>query len=169
MRPFNHHRNPGDPKGAGAAVNGFTLLLVDDDPQVSGFVAASLSPQGYRIVTARDSDHALRLSESRVGPIHLLITDQVMPPFMSGHELATCLRLLRPEMKVLYISGYVATDGVVDELGDAGADFLAKPFSPRDLVAKVAALVAGEDPETDPDPGPDPGPEEAWAGAEAGE
>lgn len=147
MRPFNYDLNPGDPKGAGVPHNGYTILLVDDDKQVSGIAEASLSAQGYRILSAHDSDQALRLSDEEQGPIHLLITDQVMPPFMSGQELATCLRLLRPELKVLYISGYGATDGVVDEVGDAFADFLAKPFSPQDLVDKVAALVADEDPE----------------------
>jgi len=147
MRPFNYDLNPGGPKGAGVPYNGYTILLVDDDKQVSGLAEASLSAQGYRILSAHDSDQALRLSDEMQGPIHLLITDQVMPPFMSGQELATCLRLMRPELKVLYISGYGATDGVVDEVGDAFADFLAKPFSPQDLVDKVAALVADEDPE----------------------
>ena len=147
MRPFNYDRNPGDPMGAGIPYNGYTILLVDDDKQVSGIAEASLSAQGYRILSAHDSDQALRLSDEVQGPIHLLITDQVMPPFMSGQELATCLRLLRPELKVLYISGYGATDGVVDEVGDAFADFLAKPFSPQNLVDKVAALVADDDPE----------------------
>jgi DNA-binding NtrC family response regulator len=127
--------------------NGYTILLVDDDAQVSGLAQASLAAQGYRVLAARDSDQALRLSDEHPGAIDLLITDQVMPPFMSGQELATCLRLLRPDLKVLYISGYGATDGVVDEVGDAFAGFLAKPFSPQDLVDKVAALIAAEDPE----------------------
>lgn len=146
MRPFDYDRDPGA-GGAGVRPNGYTILLVDDDELVSGVAEASLAAQGYRVLAARDSDQALRLSDSHPGPIHLLIADQVMPPFMSGHELATCLRLLRPDLKVLYISGYGATDGVADEVGDAFADFLAKPFSPQDLVDKVAALVADEDPE----------------------
>jgi DNA-binding NtrC family response regulator len=120
---------------------------VDDDQLVSSLAEASLSSQGYKVLAAHDSDQALRLSDEHPGPIHLLITDQVMPPFMSGQELATCLRLLRPDLKVLYISGYGATDGVADEVGDAFAGFLAKPFSPQDLVAKVDAMVADEDPE----------------------
>jgi DNA-binding NtrC family response regulator len=147
MRPFDYDRSPGGPKGAGVPYNGYTILLVDDDKLVSSLAEASLTAQGYRVLAAHDSDQALRLSDEHQGPIHLLIADQVMPPFMSGQELATCLRLLRPDLKVLYISGYGATDGVVDEVGDAFADFLAKPFSPQDLVDKVAALVADEDPE----------------------
>jgi DNA-binding NtrC family response regulator len=147
MRPYDYDRDPGAPQGAGVPSNGYTVLLVDDDQLVSSLAEASLSAQGYKVLAAHDSDQALRLSDEHQGPIHLLITDQVMPPFMSGQELATCLRLLRPDMKVLYISGYGATDGVVDEVGDAFADFLAKPFSPQDLVAKVDAMVADEDPE----------------------
>lgn len=147
MQPFNYESNPGGPQGAGVPDNGYTILLVDDDDQVSNLAHASLAAQGYRVLAARDSDQALRLSDEHPGPIDLLITDQVMPPFLSGQELATCLRLLRPDLKVLYISGYGATDGVVDEVGDAFAGFLAKPFSPQDLVDKVAALIAAEDPE----------------------
>jgi two-component system, cell cycle sensor histidine kinase and response regulator CckA len=149
MRPFNYV--PGGPAAAGPDFNGYTILLVDDDPSVSGLVEATLSAQGYQVLVARDSDQALRLSDSHEGEIDLLIADQVMPPFMSGQEVATCLRLLRPDLKVLYISGYGATDGVVDEVGDAFAAFLAKPFSPQELVAKVAALVSEDDREEDPE------------------
>lgn len=148
MRPFNYDRqDPGDPKGAGVPSNGYTILLVDDDKLVSNLAEATLKAQGYRVLAAHDSDQALRISDEHQGPIHLLIADQVMPPFMSGQELATCLRLLRPDLKILYISGYGATDGVADEVGDAFADFLAKPFAPQDLVDKVAALIADGGPE----------------------
>jgi two-component system cell cycle sensor histidine kinase/response regulator CckA len=152
MRPFRYEDgNPGGLKGAGVAPNGYTILLVDDDPSVTGLVEASLTAQGYQVLVARDSDQAMRLSDTYEGTIHLLIADQVMPPFMSGQEVATCLRLMRSDLKVLYISGYGATDGVADEVGDAFAGFLAKPFSPQDLVAKVAAMVADEDPDEDPE------------------
>ena len=147
MRPFEYDANPGASQGAGPVFNGYTILLVDDDPSVSGLAEATLTAQGYRVLSARNSDQALRLSDEHEGPIHLLIADQVMPPFMSGQEVATCLRLLRPDLKVLYISGYGATDSVVDEVGDAFADFLPKPFSPQDLATKVASLLADEDPE----------------------
>lgn len=141
MLPYKYDKDPGDGQGAGAPSNGYTVLLVDDDVLVSGVAEATLTSQGYRVLCAQDSDQAMRVSDSHEGPIHLLITDQVMPPFMSGQELATCLRLLRPDLKVLYISGYGATEGVQDELGDAFADFLGKPFSPQDLVDKAAALI----------------------------
>ena len=145
MRPYDYDRNPGS-DGAGVPSNGYTVLLVDDDMLVSKLAEASLSSQGYTVLSAHDSDQALRVSDEHQGPIHLLITDQVMPPFMSGQELATCLRLLRPDLKVLYISGYGAADAVADEVGDAFAGFLAKPFSPQDLVDKVDALVMAPEP-----------------------
>lgn len=123
--------------------NGSTVLLVDDDVSVRALVKATLDSQGYHLLMADDSDQALRLSDALEGPIHLLIADQVMPPFMSGNELASCLRLMRPEIKVLYISGYEANDNVQDEVGDSAADFLPKPFSPALLIGKVERLLSG--------------------------
>jgi two-component system cell cycle sensor histidine kinase/response regulator CckA len=142
MRPVPPER-PGDGNtGSGAQPGGITILLVDDDVSVRALVEATLEAQGYSILKAYDSDQAMRLSDAHVGPIHLLIADQVMPPFMSGNELASCLRLMRPEIKVLYISGYAANDSVQDEVGDAAADFLPKPFTPGLLLRKVEQLVS---------------------------
>lgn len=121
-----------------------TILLVDDDVSVRALVDATLASQGYNLLKAMDSDQALRISDAHEGPIHLLIADQVMPPFMSGNELASCLRLMRPEIKVLYISGYSANDGVADEVGDASADFLPKPFTPLLLLDMVARIVKSD-------------------------
>lgn len=128
--------------GSGAPLNGITVLLVDDDESVRALAEATLDSQGYMVLKALDSDQALRVSDAHSGPIHLLITDQVMPPFMSGTELAACMRLMRPDIKVLYISGYAATDGLADELEDSSAHFLAKPFSPEALLRKVERLTA---------------------------
>lgn len=135
--------HPGsDPVGTGVHSKGITILLVDDDVSVRALVEATLAPEGYQVLKAYDSDQAMRLSDAHEGPIQVLITDQVMPPFMSGSELASCMRLMRPEIKVLYISGYEANDSVQDEVGDSSADFLPKPFSPVLLLRKVADLAA---------------------------
>ncbi|HLP42901.1 MAG TPA: response regulator [Fibrobacteria bacterium] len=120
-----------------------TILLVDDEEGVRNLVTATLKGKGYKVLLARDSDQAMQMSDAHEGPIELLIVDQVMPPFMGGPELAACIRMLRPEVKVLYISGYNASDAVLDELGDASADFLRKPFPPDVLLKKVRRL-AGE-------------------------
>jgi two-component system cell cycle sensor histidine kinase/response regulator CckA len=121
--------------------NGVTVLLVDDDDSVRALVETTLAMQGYTVLKAYDSDQAMRISDAHDGAIQILITDQVMPPFMSGLELATCLRLMRPDIRVLYISGYAANASVQEEVGDASADFLPKPFSPEALLRKVAALA----------------------------
>lgn len=120
-----------------------TILLVDDEESVRNLVTATLKGEGYKLLLARDSDQAMQMSDAHEGSIELLIVDQVMPPFMGGPELAACIRMLRPEVKVLYISGYNASDAVLDELGDASADFLRKPFLPDILLKKVRRL-AGE-------------------------
>jgi DNA-binding NtrC family response regulator len=132
--------------GSGARPRANTILLVDDDVSVRALVEATLEASGYEILKAYDSDQAMRLSDAHQGPIHLLIADQVMPPFMSGSELAACLRLMRPEIKVLYISGYAANDSVQDEVGDAAAEFLPKPFTPELLLRKVEKLLASASP-----------------------
>jgi|SRR5690606_4573708 len=143
MRPYSYDRSGAGESAPDSGNNGTTVLLVDDDVSVRALVEATLESQGYHLLKAFDSDQALRLSDAHEGPIHLLIADQVMPPFMSGNELASCLRLMRPEIKVLYISGYEANDNVQDEVGDASADFLPKPFSPATLIGKVERLLSG--------------------------
>ena len=145
MTPYPSDSSEGEPSSSNQKSKDITILLVDDDVSVRALVEATLQSKGYNLLKAFDSDQALRLSDSHEGPIDLLITDQVMPPFMSGNELASCLRLLRPEIKVLYISGYAANDGVQDEVGDASADFLGKPFSPAALIEKITELTASED------------------------
>ncbi len=152
MRPYQYDGNPEDAQGSGVPFNGYTILLVDDDALVSSVAEATLRSQGYQVLTAQNSDEALRVSESHTGVIHLLIADQIMPPYMNGPELATCLRMLRPDLQVLYISGFGATATVQDEVGDAYASFLAKPFTPELLVAKVQSQVADIMPSETPAP-----------------
>jgi two-component system, cell cycle sensor histidine kinase and response regulator CckA len=142
MSPSGNSHSGSGPAGSGAPSRGITILLVDDDVSVRALVEATLEPQGYEVLKAYDSDQAMRLSDAHNGPIQVLITDQVMPPFMSGSELASCMRLMRPEIKVIYISGYEANDSVQDEVGDSSAEFLPKPFSPAQLLRKVAELTA---------------------------
>ncbi|MDQ2999991.1 MAG: response regulator [Fibrobacterota bacterium] len=144
MQPFPYDRPEDDSPDSGVKLRDITILLVDDDVSVRALVVATLESQGYVVLKAFDSDQALRLSDAHEGPIQLLITDQVMPPFMSGNELASCLRMMRPEIKVLYISGYAANVGVQDEVDDSAADFLPKPFAPVMLIQKVEELTAPE-------------------------
>ncbi len=117
-----------------------TILLVEDEEVVRGLVDDVLTGNGYRVLVASHSDEGFRLSGQHEGPIHLLVTDVVMPG-MSGRELAERLASSRPTMKVLYISGYtddaVVRHGVLVER----TAFLQKPFTPDALLRKVREVL----------------------------
>jgi CheY-like chemotaxis protein len=119
---------------------GEIILLVEDAERVRAVVREILEMQGYEVIEARHGAEALMLEAGHEGPIHLLITDVVMPE-MSGRELAQRLVTLRPEMGVLYISGY--TDDAIVRHGvlEAGMALLPKPFTPDALAAKVREIL----------------------------
>jgi CheY-like chemotaxis protein len=118
-----------------------TLLLVEDEDSVRELVRNVLRESGYRVLEASRGAEALELSELFAGRIDLLVTDVVMPG-MSGRELARRLVSSRPQIKVLYISGYA--DNAVWYPGglDAGGAFLQKPFSPEALARKVREALS---------------------------
>jgi DNA-binding response OmpR family regulator len=117
-----------------------TILVVDDIASNRTLVKEILKINDYHVLEAKDSDEAKLVSDGHQGPIHLLIADLVMPR-VNGMELARFLRPKRPEMKVLYISGYNADVNVQIEVWDSEADFLPKPFSPNGLLQKVCDLL----------------------------
>jgi len=117
-----------------------TILVVDDIASNRTLVKEILKINDYHVLEAKDSDEAKQVAETHQGPINLLIADLVMPR-INGMELARYLRPKRPEMKVLYISGYNADVNVQIEVWDAEADFLPKPFSPNGLLQKVCDLL----------------------------
>jgi CheY-like chemotaxis protein len=120
--------------------NGEIVLLVEDEDVVRNLARRVLSDHGYGVLEARQGEEALVLSELHNGPIHLLLTDVVMPE-MSGRQLAHNLEPLRPDMRVLYMSGY--TDDTVLRYGvkENEVHFLQKPFTPNALVAKVRQVI----------------------------
>ncbi len=122
-----------------------TVLLVEDEEAILGFGHAILTQYGYTVLTARTPGEALALARRHEGPIHLLITDVVMPE-MNGKELKNRLATLLPDLKVLYMSGYtanvIAHHGIIDE----GVHFLAKPFSPKSLARIVRDILEQESP-----------------------
>jgi CheY-like chemotaxis protein len=113
-----------------------TVLLVEDEVSVRRLAREILKHHGYRVLEAADAREALRIAQQERGPIHLLLTDVIMP-LMSGRELVEQLRESRPETRVIYMSGY--TDDVLAYRGDLGPDinFLQKPFAPEALAKKV--------------------------------
>jgi two-component system, cell cycle sensor histidine kinase and response regulator CckA len=117
-----------------------TILLAEDEVAVRGLASIILRSCGYRVLEASDGPEALRLARECAGPLHLLITD-VMMPRMNGVQLATQVRVFRPDIRVLFISGY--TDDVVVPHGGptAGQEYLQKPFTPMGLARKVRSIL----------------------------
>jgi two-component system cell cycle sensor histidine kinase/response regulator CckA len=113
-----------------------TVLLVEDDEPLRTLAREILSIQGYTVLDATSPSEALRLADVHPGPIHLLVTDVVMPQ-MNGRQVADHLLAARPGLKVLFMSGY--TDAAIVEHGvlEPGTHFLQKPFTPDGLSRKV--------------------------------
>ena len=120
-----------------------TILLVEDEPAVRGLVHETLRLHGYTVLEARHGIEALMTGAKHQGPIHLLLTDVVMPQ-MSGPEVAEKIQVVRPGIKVLYMSGY--PDHPAFEQGGISRDawFLPKPFTPNVLAKKVRDVLDGE-------------------------
>jgi len=113
-----------------------TVLLVEDEESLRRLSREFLENKGYTVLEASNGEEAISICERYEKPIHLMVTDVVMPG-MSGRELAAHLQVPRPDMKVLYVSGY--TDEAISHHGvlDAGVAFLQKPFTAQDLLRKV--------------------------------
>ncbi len=117
-----------------------TILVVEDEAGVRMLIQSILERQGYTVLLASTPDDAAALSEKHAGRIHLLLTDVVMPGF-SGKELADHLAFARPDMKVLFISGYTADAIAHQGVLDAETQFLQKPFTPNALLRKVRETI----------------------------
>jgi PAS domain S-box-containing protein len=117
-----------------------TVLLAEDAAGVRAVAREVLKRNGYSVIPASDGQAALELAASHSGPIHLLVTDVIMPE-MSGRQLADRLREVRSELKVLFVSGY--TDDAIIRHGilEPGIAFLQKPFTPEVLARKVRAVL----------------------------
>jgi PAS domain S-box-containing protein len=118
-----------------------TVLVVEDDPSVRAATTRALETGRYRVLAASSADEALDLADAEPGRVHLLLTDVVMPG-RGGPEVARLLVKKRPDMRVLYMSGYghdaMGPSGVLDR----GTNFIGKPFTPDALRARVKEALA---------------------------
>jgi PAS domain S-box-containing protein len=117
-----------------------TILLVEDEANLRYLARQYLEKQGYKVIEAADGAVAMQIAVAHEGVIHLLLTDVIMPG-MNGRELAQRISEIRPNVKVLYMSGY--TENVIGQDGtlDAGVRLLQKPFNLRDLKSKVREVI----------------------------
>lgn len=121
-----------------------TILLVEDDKQVRKLTHTILKRQGYNVMVAENGPQALDLLHQYDGPLHLLLTDVVMPE-MNGKHLFERISELYPEIRVVYMSGY--TDNVIARHGvlDAGTHFIQKPFTVKALASKIRTALTAAD------------------------
>jgi response regulator RpfG family c-di-GMP phosphodiesterase len=140
-QPVRHENSP-SPGNAGPAdqKGKETILLVEDEEGVLDLMREILEAEGYKVLTASTGPAALRLAAAYPGPIHLLLTDVVMPE-MSGPELAQQLRRSRPETKLLFASGYAGHPSFRNEVVNFGGAFLQKPIAPGVLARKVREVL----------------------------
>jgi len=120
-----------------------TVLLVEDEESVRQLVRETLESRGYKVIEAENGEEALKISTTYTEPIHLLITDVVMPG-ISGRELAKQLSETHPQTRVLFLSGYTE-DAIVHQGGfEPGTAFLQKPFTLQNLSRKVREVLRSE-------------------------
>ncbi len=119
------------------------ILVVEDDDMVRGMITQMLKAIGYSVIAAATPEEALSLCEKGDITVDLVITDVVMP-VMNGRELRDKLRVARPAIKVLFVSGYSSNVVVHHGILEEGVHFLQKPFSLNDLSRKVSKVLAGK-------------------------
>jgi two-component system cell cycle sensor histidine kinase/response regulator CckA len=119
-----------------------TILVVDDEPEIRKLVSAMLTKSGYRVLSADTGENAIRLFRNNPDT-DLLLTD-VVAPGMSGPMIADQIAVLKPHIKVLFMSGYDGTQVVRRYVVEKGYSLLIKPFTMKELVNKVQAVLAGD-------------------------
>jgi two-component system cell cycle sensor histidine kinase/response regulator CckA len=119
-----------------------TILLVEDEEAVRSFAARALKMRGYSVLEASGGEEALEIVKSAKAPIHLLITDVVMPN-MDGPTLVRAVKRLKPEMAVIFMSGYAEEAFRRNDEKAEDLHFLPKPFGLKQLAAKVKEVLSG--------------------------
>jgi len=122
-----------------------TILLVEDEPSVRTLVRDELRKLGYRVVEAKNGVEACLLATQQAGSLQLLLTDVVMPG-MGGRELAQHLSVIKPDLRTLFISGYMDDVGIMAGQEEGTSSFLQKPFTPEVLARAVRNLLDASTP-----------------------
>ncbi len=117
-----------------------TILLVEDEPAIRQLMRRALEQRGYTVLEARNGEQALAVAERHRGPIHLLITDVVMPG-MNGFDLAHHLTRSHPRLRVLFVSGHGEHPGVRQGLREAQHPFLLKPYTQEALLRSIREVL----------------------------
>jgi CheY-like chemotaxis protein len=129
---------------AGSVAGHETVLVVEDEPMVRAISVESLEMLGYRVLQASNGEEALEVARAHAGTIDLVVSDVVMP-VMGGPALVQRLRIERPNIKVLFVSGY--TDDAIVRQGvlEPGVEFLQKPFALAALARRLREILGGGD------------------------
>ena len=119
-----------------------TILVIEDEVGVRSFINLALESSGYTVLEADSAESALEICARHDGPIHLLLTDVVMPR-MSGPRVAEQVAAVRPDIKVLYMSGYTDDSVVRHGVLTQEMPFIQKPLSPIALRKKIREVLGG--------------------------
>lgn len=126
--------------GNDTTLNSETVLLVEDEKVVRKFTRTLLERHGFQVLEAADGKAALQIAREYDGSLELLVTDIEMPE-MGGRQLADLLTVLRPEMKVLYMSGYTDNESLQSQLNAHRECFISKPFAAASLIQKIRGIL----------------------------
>ena len=132
-----------DPAPAVSVPGTETVLLVEDEAAVRNVTREFLEANGYRVLEASEGSEALLICERHQSPIHIMVTDVAMPG-LTGPEVAQRARLLRPEMRILFVSGFTNSTLLQHGVPEGGAWFLQKPFSLSALGRKLREVLQVE-------------------------
>jgi len=124
-----------------ASATGETVLVVDDEPSVRMLVTDVLRDAGYGSLEAADGPQAIRILESPT-TIDLMVTDVGLPGGLNGRQLADAARVLRPELKVLFMTGYAENAVIGNGQLDAGMEIITKPFEMEEVLRRIRTLIA---------------------------
>ncbi len=126
-----------------------TILLVEDEESVRIFAVRALVKLGYTLLEAANGEEALAVLEKHAGPLSMVVTDLVMPK-MNGMELAGRLKEIRPEVRIIFMSGYTDETVVRKRILSADSSFLQKPFTSADLAKCVRGVLDKRQPDPEP-------------------